>query len=65
MAGPLALFAVDQVDGNFTRTQVMGARQQSQGSNEWQVKSATGTVTFKPFPAIGEEKYRLYQEVGS
>ena len=63
MAGPLALFATGSLDGRFTRTQLMGARQPSTGSTAWRVQSATGTVTFRPFPALGEEKYRLYQEV--
>ncbi len=63
MAGPLALFATGSLDGRFTRAQLMGARQPSAGSTEWRVASGTGTVTFRPFPALGEEKYRLYQEV--
>jgi hypothetical protein len=63
LAGPVALFAVGDLDGRFTRTQLMAARQRSAGSSEWLVESATGTVTFKSFPAIGEEKYRLYQDV--
>jgi hypothetical protein len=65
MAGPLALFAVDRLDGRFTRAQLMSARQRSLGSNQWQVKSATDTVTLKPFPAIAGEKYRLYHDVSS
>jgi DUF1680 family protein len=63
MAGPVALFAVGTLDGRFTRTQLLAARQRSAGSSEWQVESATGTVTFKSFPAIDQEKYRLYQDV--
>jgi hypothetical protein len=63
LAGPVALFAVDSLDSRFTRDQLRAARQRSAGSTEWRVESATGTVTFKSFPAIGEEKYRLYHEV--
>jgi uncharacterized protein len=64
MAGPLALFATGTLNGRFTQAQLMGARQPSAGSNEWVVESGTGTVSFKTFPALGEEGYRLYQEVG-
>jgi hypothetical protein len=63
LAGPVALFAVGALDGRFTRAQLMAARQRSAGSSEWLVESATGAITFKSFPAIGEEKYRLYQDV--
>ena len=63
LAGPLALFAVDSLDSRFTRTQLLAAQQRSAGSTDWQVQSATGTVTFRSFPAIGDEKYRLYHDV--
>jgi DUF1680 family protein len=65
MAGPLALFALDRTAGPFTRAQLISAKQRSQGTSEWQVESATGAVTFKPFPAIAEDKYRLYHDVSS
>lgn len=65
MAGPLALFALDRTDGRFSRAQLLSAKQRSRASSEWQVESATGTVPFKPFPAIGDDKYRLYQNVSS
>jgi hypothetical protein len=64
MAGPVALFATGSLDGKFSRAQMMGARQRAAGASEWLVESATGTVTFKSFPGVGEEKYRLYQDVG-
>lgn len=63
MSGPVALFAVGTLDGRFTRAQLMAARQRSAGSSEWVAESATGTVAFKSFPAIGGERYRLYQDV--
>ena len=63
LAGPVALFAVDSLDSRFTRAQLLAAQQRGTGSAEWQVQSATGTVTFRSFPAIGEEKYRLYHDV--
>jgi DUF1680 family protein len=63
LAGPLALFAVDSPDSRFTRAQLLAAQQRAAGSADWLVQSATGTVTFRSFPAIGEEKYRLYHDV--
>jgi DUF1680 family protein len=63
LVGPLALFAVDSPDSRFTRAQLQAAQQRSTGSMDWLVQSATGTVTFRSFPAIGEEKYRLYHDV--
>jgi DUF1680 family protein len=63
LAGPVALFAVDSLDSRFTRTQLLAAQRRSAGSTDWQVQSATGAVTFRSFPAIGDEKYRLYHDV--
>ncbi len=63
LAGPVALFAVGSLDSRFTRAQLLAARQRSAGSADWLVQSATETVTFRSFPAIGEEKYRLYHDV--
>jgi len=63
LVGPLALFAVDSLDSRFTRAELLAAQQRSAGSTDWQVQSATGTVTFRSFPAIGDEKYRLYHDV--
>jgi DUF1680 family protein len=63
LVGLLALFAVTSLDGRFTRAQLLAAQQRGSGSTDWQVQSATGTVTFRSFPAIGDEKYRLYHDV--
>jgi uncharacterized protein len=63
MAGPVALFAAGSLGGKFTRAQLMAARQRSAAPSEWLVESVTGTVPFKSFPAVGAEKYRLYQDV--
>jgi hypothetical protein len=63
LAGPVALFAVDSLESRFTPAQLLAAQQRSAGSTDWQVEAATGTVTFRSFPAIGDEKYRLYHEV--
>jgi hypothetical protein len=63
LAGPLALFAVDSSDSRFTRAQLLAAQQRGAGSTDWLVQSATGTVAFRSFAAIGGEKYRLYHDV--
>ena len=63
LAGPLALFAVDSLNPRFTRAQLLAAQKRGAGSTDWQVQSATETVTFRSFPAIGREKYRLYHDV--
>lgn len=61
--GPLTLFAVGSMDSRFTRRQLLAATQTGPGSTEWQADSSARRVTFRSFPAIRDEKYRLYQEV--
>ncbi len=61
--GPLALFAVGDAPGAMRRADLMGATQVASGSADWQVKTAGGVVTMRPFAAIGDEHYRLYHEV--
>ncbi|MFN2974752.1 glycoside hydrolase family 127 protein [Terriglobus aquaticus] len=66
MQGPLTLFAVNDVHARFSRAQLLGASQKSQGSNEWLVASQrNGNITFKPFFAIQREHYRLYHQLAS
>jgi DUF1680 family protein len=60
LSGPLTLFAVNTLDSQFTRAQLMAAAQQGSG---WKVQSATGPVTFLSFADIHDEKYRLYHDV--
>jgi len=61
--GPLALFGVGNLPAKFTRTQLLGAAPASQSSEDWLVKGHAGQITFRPFTAIGDETYRLYQKV--
>ncbi|HTV05757.1 MAG TPA: beta-L-arabinofuranosidase domain-containing protein [Acidobacteriaceae bacterium] len=63
LAGPLTLFAVDSLKSEFTRAQLLAAQQSKAGSSEWTVRSGTETVTFRSFPAIDNQKYRLYHQV--
>ncbi|MGB7547519.1 MAG: beta-L-arabinofuranosidase domain-containing protein [Terracidiphilus sp.] len=61
--GSLALFAIAPPAAHVTRAELMGARQLSTGSLDWEAATSAGKIAFKPFQAIGEQQYRLYQEV--
>ena len=61
--GPLALFGVGNLPAKFARNQLLGAAPASQSSEDWLVKGDAGHITFRPFTAIGDETYRLYQQV--
>ena len=61
--GPLALFATGDGPGTLRRQELLGAAPLAAGSTDWQVKTAGGTITMRPFTAIGDEHYRLYHEV--
>ena len=61
--GSLALFAVEPPVSPISRASLQGARQLSSGSLDWEAKTDAGKLSFKPFQAIGEERYRLYHEV--
>ena len=63
--GPLALFGVGNLPEKFTRAQLLAAEAASQSSEDWLVRGNSGKVTFRPFAAIGDERYRLYQNVGA
>lgn len=61
--GPLAFFGVGNLPAKFSRAQLLGASPASQSSEDWLVKGDAGQITFRPFTAIGDETYRLYQKV--
>ena len=63
--GPLALFALGNPPSTVSRTQMLAAATAGQSSTDWLVQTDTGRVTFRPFAAIGDERYRLYQKVAS
>ncbi len=63
--GPLALFAVGAQPTKYTRAQLLAAEAVSRSSADWHVQGDAGKVTFRPFASIGEESYRLYQDVGA
>ncbi len=65
MHGPLALFAVSEIPAQVRKQDLLAVNQTANGSTDWQAKTETGTLTMRPFSAIGDEHYRLYLNVGS
>ena len=63
MRGPLALFAVGDLPPGFAKAELLAATAVSQTSEDWQVSTAKQKMIFRPFGAIGDETYRLYQEI--
>jgi uncharacterized protein len=63
MHGPLALFGVSNPPPKLTRAQLLAAAPSS--SDDWLVKSDDAILTLRPFSAIMDETYRLYQQVPS
>jgi len=68
--GPVTLFRVGVEEtpaeiGVLTRSALLGARPTSVGSSDWVMQARGGAIPFKSFAMIGEERYRLYQQVTS
>lgn len=61
--GPLAFFAVGNPPAEFSRAQLLAASAVSATSEDWVVQGDAGKITFRPFAAIRDEHYRLYQKV--
>lgn len=61
-SGPLTLFALNSPESRFTRSQLSGA--ELKGSS-WVANSATAPVSFKAFPDVRHEQYRLYHQVSA
>jgi len=61
--GPLALFAVGAPAGKITRSQLLAASAVSQSSGDWLVSAGSEKWILRPFTAIGDEFYRLYQNL--
>jgi hypothetical protein len=47
----------------MTRAQMLAATSVPGSSNDWQVRTDAGNITFRPFSSIMSEEYRLYQRV--
>ncbi len=65
MRGPIALFGVGNPPAKISRAQLLAATASSRSSEDWLVETEAGKATFRPFAAIGDEVYRLYQKVES
>ena len=63
LRGPLALFGVGTLRAKFSRAQLLGAEAAAPSSTDFFVKTDAGKVTFRPYTAIADEQYRLYQKV--
>jgi hypothetical protein len=61
--GPVALFAVGTIPPTFSRGQLLAASTLAATSEDWIVQGDAGKVTFRPFPAVKDETYRLYLQV--
>ncbi len=61
--GPVALFAIEPGTKTLGKTQLMAAQRVGPESSDWEVKTDGGKVTLKQFPAITNERYRLYHQV--
>ena len=63
MRGPIALFAVGDIPSRLTRKQMLSVARVAESSDDWAVKTDTGTLTLRPFASIISEDYRLYHRV--
>ena len=61
LSGPVALFAIDQGSRRITKKQLLAA-QRIGSSTDWEVETSQDKVRMRAFPAITNERYRLYQE---
>ncbi len=61
--GPVTLFAVGNLSAPMTKAHLLAAERLSKNSADWKVTTARGRLTMRPFAAIGDEHYRLYQTV--
>ena len=61
--GPLALFSVGAIPEGLRRADLLALQQVSAGSTDWQAKTAAGTLTLRPFTALGDDHYRLYLDL--
>lgn len=60
--GPIALFAIEPQAAKMTKAQLLAAQRVSAASGDWEVATDAGKVVMRPYPAIKDERYRLYQQ---
>src|SRR3984893_8091498 len=63
MRGAIALFGIGEISLRITRAQLLAATSMAQSSEDWIIRADAGTLTLRPFAAIMNESYRLYQRV--
>ncbi len=63
MRGPVALFGTGTLPPRITRAQLLAATPAAISPSDWQVTTNSGFLLLKPFTAIQNESYRLYQPV--
>jgi uncharacterized protein len=63
LRGPVSLFGTGNLPAKFSRAQLLAAAALSPSSGDLIVQTDAGKVTFRPFSAIGDAPYRLYQTV--
>jgi hypothetical protein len=63
MHGPVALFAVGDRIATVTKAQLLAAERVAKSSTDWKIATTAEPLTMRPFAAIGDEHYRLYQTV--
>lgn len=61
LAGPVALFAIEQGAENITQKQLLAAQRMG-SSSAWEVATAAKKIRMLPYPSIKDEQYRLYQQ---
>ncbi len=61
--GPVALFGVGDNPPKLTRSQLLAAHAASRSSQDWVVASDANSLSLRPFAALGDEPYHLYQQV--
>lgn len=61
LQGPLVLFALGDDPRKFSRAELLTIAQTAPEAAEWSLGSGAQAQAFKPFYAITDEKYRLYQ----
>ncbi len=60
--GPVALFAIEPGAAKMTKAQMLAAMRVSAESSDWEVATDAGKVVMRGYPAIKDERYRLYQQ---
>jgi uncharacterized protein len=61
LTGPLVLFPIDAAKIDFTREQLLSAKQRS--TSAWVVNTTKDDIYLKPFMSIKDEQYRLYNKL--